>query len=135
YELMCGMHDYKQWAEKAKFLGYSALGICEKGTLAGAIQFSEACQKNDLKPIIGFSIAVKAQKEIVHLKPYATNEKGCENLMYLNSLTGLIKVKKLTSYLEGIVVIVSLGDGVDSELFDTLNKGSVGVYFQISTSP
>ena len=39
YEILNGSRDYKDWCKKAKFLGVDDLGICEKNTLAGTIQF------------------------------------------------------------------------------------------------
>jgi len=44
YELMNGVGLYKDWVKKAKFLGVTTLGICEKNTLSGVLVFQSACQ-------------------------------------------------------------------------------------------
>lgn len=47
FELMNGSGHYGEWVDKAKFLGIKNLGICERDTLAGALKFQLACQKEE----------------------------------------------------------------------------------------
>lgn len=86
YELLNGMGTYKDWIQKAKFLGVKSLGICEKHTLAGALDFQEMCLSNNIKPIIGMTFAVDNQEGgMFDIKAYAKNFQGWQNLLKINS--------------------------------------------------
>lgn len=134
YELMSGLHDYDNWTEKGKFLGYDALGICEKGTLAGAIQFSQACKKQGIKPILGLSLDIKHLSHILEIKLFAVNQTGWENIMYVNASTELFTPEELHPYLKGVIVIIPSALGVDGAVMEGMNKVANKVFFQISTT-
>lgn len=132
YELMSGLHEYETWAEKAKFLRFSALGIAERGTLAGAIQFNEACKKHKIKPIIGLSIEILYNSHLIDLRLYAKTQQGWENLMTINSFNKVLHYQEISQYFEGVVVVYHPGAGV-IDLLDTLTDTS-DTYFQITTT-
>lgn len=85
YELMNGIGLYNDWIEKAKFLGITALGICEKHTLAGVLEFQSKCIKEDIKPITGLTIVVQEGEDRYEVKLYAKNFEGWLNLLKFNS--------------------------------------------------
>ena len=86
YELMNGMSLYKSWISKAKFLGATALGICERNTLGGVLAFQSECKNANIKPIIGMTIPVQGDK-LYDVKLYAKDFQGWLNLLKFNMFT------------------------------------------------
>ena len=86
FELLNGTSLYSDWVKKAKFLGIERLGIVERGTLAGALKFQNACKSVGIIPVFGMEIPVKDEKKDVSFtyKIYAQNEKGWQHLLALN---------------------------------------------------
>lgn len=88
FELLNGTSLYSDWVKKAKFLGIERLGIVEKGTLAGALKFQNACKSVGIIPVFGMEVPVKDEKKDISFtyKIYAQNEKGWQNLLVLNKI-------------------------------------------------
>lgn len=88
FELLSGTSLYSDWVKKAKFLGIERLGIVEKGTLAGALKFQNACKSVGIIPVFGLEVPVKDEKKDISFtyKIYAQNEKGWQNLLALNKI-------------------------------------------------
>lgn len=86
YELMNGIGLYEDWIKKAKFLGIKTLGICEKNTLSGVVDFQKQCLSNDIKSIIGMTITVQENDDRYEVKLYAKDFKGWLNLLKFNSI-------------------------------------------------
>lgn len=88
FELLNGTSLYSDWVKKAKFLGIERLGIVEKGTLAGALKFQNACKSVGIIPVFGMEVPVKDEKKDISFtyKIYAQNEKGWQNLLALNKI-------------------------------------------------
>ncbi len=84
YELMNGIGLYKTWVQKAKFLGITSLGICERNTLSGALAFQKECLANDIKPIFGITVPVEG-KDNFDMKFYAKDFQGWQNLLKFNT--------------------------------------------------
>lgn len=86
YEILNGSRGYEDWCEKAKFLGVNTLGICEKNTLAGTLQFQEICKDNNIKSIIGATYTVFNQKKDTRydVKVYAKNYEGWQVILSIN---------------------------------------------------
>jgi DNA polymerase-3 subunit alpha len=92
-ELLNGLGLYKNWVQKAQFLGVKALGICEKNTLSGVIEFQLKCKAAGIKPIIGMEIELKSESgNPIGIKIYARNYQGWQNLlkMWWRSIPRLI---------------------------------------------
>lgn len=108
-ELLNGSGQYEDYAKKAKFFGYKAIGIAEKNTLAGAMIFQNACKKYGVKPIFGMTIDVLVDGEKKEAKVYAKNEEGWRNLLNMaNIINNENHVEKVISEQE----IFGLCDGV-----------------------
>lgn len=86
YEMMSGSGTYKEWCQKAKFLGVHTLGICEKNSLAGALKFQTECIAAGLKSVIGMECSVYDEPNdyAFTAKVYARNEKGWKDLLTIN---------------------------------------------------
>lgn len=85
-EILNGSRDYKDWCRKAKFLGVDVLGICEKNSLAGALQFQEECKANKIKSIIGATYTIFNEKkdQKYDVKVYAKNYDGWQTILSIN---------------------------------------------------
>jgi len=111
HELLNGVGLYKDWIKKAKFLGVETLGICEKHTLSGVIEFQNLCEKNDIKPIFGMSLAVDAgMGQTYDLKLYVKNFSGWLNLLRLSKEINVegrssVKIEEVEVAREGLIVI------------------------------
>lgn len=88
FELMNGLELYDEWCKKAKFLGITSLGICERGILAASMKFQDACQKVGLRPIQGLEINVLNEKKDLRytIKAFVKNKEGWSNLLRLSEI-------------------------------------------------
>lgn len=112
FELMNGVGLYDEWCKKAKFLGITSLGICEKGTLAAAMKFQTACQKAGLRAIQGLEVNVlNEQKDLKYtIKAFVKNKIGWENLLKLNEImntegASFVTEEDLEEYCDGLIFI------------------------------
>jgi DNA polymerase-3 subunit alpha len=111
-EILNGNRDYVDWCKKSIFLNVNCLGIIEKNTLAGTIQFQMACTANSIKPIIGATYTVFRPEEDYRydIKLFVKNEIGWESLLLINKEVNVINNKfvdeeRLLELLEGLFVI------------------------------
>lgn len=121
YELLNGSGKAKDWCKKAKFLKQTALGICDRNTLAGTMSFQLACQDSGIKPILGETITVVREynedhqhQETNELKLYVKDKQGWQNLLRINNILklnheGYILEEELFEYSSGLVVVFSTG--------------------------
>jgi DNA polymerase-3 subunit alpha len=140
YEMMNGSRDYQDWCDKAKFLKFKALGICEKNTLAGTLPFQMACVKNKLQPIIGYTVEVENGKgEHFDLRLYCINTKGWRNLLRINKLVnvdqeGFAFEKQLLEYGEGLLCCISPGMHATKLMLTSYKRAFDKTMFQITTN-
>ena len=50
YSLLDGLPKIKELAPTAKKLGFNSLAITDHGTMFGAVEFYQACLKEEIKP-------------------------------------------------------------------------------------
>ena len=124
YEFLNGSSNCEEWAAKAKFNRMTALGICDRNTLAGTLTFQTACLGKGLKPIIGETVTVACNydpaadvQETFSLKLYAMNTQGWRNLLLVNKAInvdyqGFIPAEELYKLGRGLVCVIP----PDSEL-------------------
>lgn len=124
YEFLNGSSNCEEWAAKAKFNRMTALGICDRNTLAGTLAFQTACLGKGLKPIIGETVTVACNydpaadvQETFSLKLYAMNTQGWRNLLLVNKAInvdyqGFIPAEELYKLGRGLVCVIQ----PDSEL-------------------
>ena len=79
-----GFNKAREWAETAKNLGYTAIGITDHGNTNVSVQHYLACKDFGIKPIIGvegyFLPKYKEQERGFHLILLAKNHKGYRNI-------------------------------------------------------
>lgn len=113
FDLCNGSRSYEDWCKKAEWLGIENIGICEDNTLAGSLDFQKACEKAEIKSIIGETISVKPPKGVDYqIKLYCMNEEGWRNLLWINavvntSLEKNIFEKKLFARSKGLICVLT----------------------------
>lgn len=138
FELLNGSRLYKDWCAKAKFLGVTTLGLCEKNTLAGALKFQLECIDNDIDPVIGMTVTVlrPAIDLRYDVKCYVETNQGWENLLLINKELNVVNYKfikeedflKLT---EGLSIVVDPKSLRYDDIFP-LDMGN-DLYYQLDT--
>jgi DNA polymerase-3 subunit alpha len=121
YSLLSALPKIDELVSTAKKMGMKALGLTDNGNLYGAIEFFKACEKKEIKPIIGvdFYVAVRSRKDMqagidnrrTRLVLLAMNEIGYKNLIQLVTI----------SHLEGFYY----KPRIDRELIEKYNEGLI----------
>ncbi len=139
YELLNGSRTYSDWVDKAKFLGISSLGICEKNTLAGVLDFQMRCLDEDIKPIIGETVTVKNSEEQYEVKLYVKNTEGWRNLLKINKQINTINPQQyiledeLMNFGSGLICVLSTLVPLKKTFLSKFKKAFDQVFFQIDS--
>lgn len=81
YELLNASGSLEEWCRKARWLGHTALGICDRNTMAATLGFQKACAAAGLKHVFGYSLTMRMDETDVELKIYALSQEGLHNLL------------------------------------------------------
>lgn len=144
FELLNSVGTPEQLCRKAAWLGYPALGICDKHTMAGTLGLQEECQKNGMKPIFGYTFDLELDEERVEMKLYSLTQTGLENLLRIqkeimvDSENNFLPYERLLYYAKGN----ALAFGKRSALWmvrhrrnvERLKKVFDRVYFQVDAN-
>jgi len=119
YSLLDAVPKIDELVKAAKKRGFSALALTDHGNMYGAIEFYEACLKEEIKPIIGVEAYIAPNSRFDrnpndrynHLILLALNYTGYKNLMKLVSLSNIegfyykprMDKELLRQYHEGLV--------------------------------
>lgn len=135
YSLLDGLSKIKKLIATVKDMGMNAVAITDHGNMYGAIEFYKACQKAEIKPIIGCEVYMTQgsrhdkspqNKKINHLILLAKDNQGYKNLMKLVSLAYLegyyykprIDWELLEKYHQGLICSSACPAGVVSSLIN-----------------
>lgn len=142
YELLNGSFSLKDWVRKAKYLGHTAIGICDSNTMAATFPLQKECEAAGLKWVFGYSFTFTDGVDKVGAKIYCQTQQGLQNLLriqkYINvdSDDKVIDESTLLQCGSGNVLVFDkyasrwlsrLGDGVDR--FRQAFEG--GIYYQL----
>lgn len=114
YSLLNGCQKLESYIDKAKYLGFKNLGICERQTLSSCFKFQKVCEKAKIKSIIGEEIKVKIDNDFYWFKLYVKNQNGWVNLINISNIINVfgkqnnedfIKENDLLEYLEDLVIV------------------------------
>ncbi len=99
YSLSDAMGDVGALANRAKEMGYDAIALTDHAGLYGAVSFFQACQKAEIKPIIGVEANIAPNKlsdkragidkYMFHLTLLAETNEGYQHLLKLVSISFL----------------------------------------------
>jgi len=140
YEILNGSTKYDDWCEKAKFLKYDTLAICERNTLAGTISFQFICEEYNIKSILGEEIVINNNDNKIEIKLYVIDEIGWENLLFINKIINIdnkqfryISQDDLFKYSKGLICIFDSKTILNKELINEYKKYFKFLYYQIDT--
>ena len=123
YSICSGALRIKELISAAKKHKMPALGICDEFNTFGALEFSLACQKSTIQPIIACDILIDIEenqnkfsqkKQLNKISLIAKNEVGYQNLNHLISSSYInrhsnfaphIKYQSLKNYKEGLILL------------------------------
>lgn len=111
YELLNGSGDLSLWVKKAKYLGHTAIGICDRNTMAATFNLQKECDKAGIKHIFGYSFTLQFYDEKVDLKVYSLSQKGLRNLLRIqkeimvDSEENILTLSQLLTHGEGNVLV------------------------------
>lgn len=138
YEILNGSRLYKDWIKKAKFYGYTILGICERNTLGGTLPFQLDCKKNGIKYIIGEEITVKRGNIRFDLKVYVVNEEGWNNLLTIHKAIKIdneefVEEEMLLEHGKGLILVMNPDCLLSPDIVEKYKPCFHSVYYQIDT--
>lgn len=81
FELLNGSGNIADWVRKAKYLGHTALGICDRNTMAGTLNLQKECAAQGMKHVFGYTLEVEHEGEKVEMKVYSQTQRGMRNLL------------------------------------------------------
>ena len=123
YSLLAALPKIDELVAEAKKHGMTSLALTDNGNLYGAIEFYKACEKSQIKPIIGvdFFVSIRGRTDMQagvdnkrsRLVLLATNEVGYRNLVQLVTL----------SHLEGFYY----KPRIDRELIEKYHEGLIAI--------
>lgn len=145
FELLNGSFMPDEWVRKAKYLGHSALGICDYNTMAACFSFQKDCDAAGIKPVFGYSLLVEAEDVKFGVKVYVQTQKGFRNLLRIqkaimvdNVEKKTIDISELLQRAEGNVIVLdkyaptALSEHLD--IIADLNDAFDGIYYQVDLS-
>lgn len=111
FELLNATGSLESYCRKAKWLGHSAIGTCDRNTMAATLNLQKECAKAGLKPLFGYTLTMSHYDTKVEIKIYALSNKGLHNLLNIqrevmvNSEDGVIEYSRLFLYAEGCAIV------------------------------
>lgn len=144
FELLNGSGDVADWVRKAKYLGHTALGICDYNTMAATLTLQKECAKAELKHIFGYSFTMNHLDEKVDMKVYALTDKGLRNLLRIqksimvDSEDHTLTLRQLLDYADGLVLVLGKRSGgwlsQNRHIVLMLKEAFGKLYFQVDLS-
>lgn len=119
YSLLSGACRIKELAARARELGAKALAITDNAALYGAVEFSDACRDNGIKPIIGCEVAAAENRNALRgsTKPsklllLCKNAEGYKNLCrIIAEQNGAVTDKEsLSEHSAGLIAVCRASD-------------------------
>lgn len=115
YSLLQSSLRIETYVTEAKKLGYQAIALTDYDVMYGALTFYQACQKAQIKPLIGITLQLVNGQNQGMTTDYillAKNKQGYQNLLKISSLRlsrpeGISLVwEQLRPYLDDLIVIL-----------------------------
>ncbi|MGT2674557.1 DNA polymerase III subunit alpha [Streptococcus rupicaprae] len=115
YTFMDSVVGIEAYVDRAKAMGYQALGIMDIDNMYGAFHFLEACQKAHIQPILGVELTLKFQDQPLKIYALAQDTAAYRSLMKLSTrkMMGESSLEDYRSFLEQVCVILPYAEGVD----------------------
>lgn len=145
FELLNGSFMPEEWIRKAKYLGHTALGVCDYNTMAACFIFQKECDAAGIKPVFGYSLTVEADGFSFGAKAYVQTQRGFRNLLRIqkaimvdNVENKTIDISELLSRAEGNVLVLDKYAPIsfieNENVVATLTKAFDNIYYQVDLS-
>ena len=112
FELLNGSGNITDWVRKARYLGHTALGICDRNTMAATLNLQKECSNYEMKHIFGYTLELEHEGEKVEMKVYAQTQRGMRNLLRIqkeimvDSDNRTLSLQGLLTHGEGNVLVL-----------------------------
>lgn len=112
FELLNGSGSIADWVRKAKYLGHTALGICDRNTMAATLNLQKECAAQGMKHVFGYTLEMEHEGEKVEMKVYAQTQRGMRNLLRIqkeimvDSDNRTVSLQGLLTHAEGNVLVL-----------------------------
>lgn len=141
YELLNGSGELSDWVRKAKYLGHTAIGICDCNTMGGTLNLQKECSAAGLKHVFGYSFQLRHGDETVEMKLYCLTQNGLRNLLRIqkavmvDSEEHTLTLRQLTDHAGGNVLVFGKRSGfwlkTHLEAVEKLKASFGKLYFQV----
>ncbi|WP_025904317.1 DNA polymerase III subunit alpha [Mammaliicoccus sciuri] len=133
YDLLNSSIRIPDVVQKAKNENYQALALTDLNVLHGALQFYDACIKENIKPIFGLTIYLDDQLNQVECVVLAKNKTGYHNLIKLSSAISIKErfsapIEWVNAYSEGLIIIGKQINEANYYLFQAITIGDDDKY-------
>ena len=124
YSLAEGAFPIKKLAEMAKKHNYTAVGMCDRYNLFGALDFATVISDNGLQPIIGCMLPIPVSGDADNIAMFAQTEVGFNNLLQLMKIYYLdqaLTINSLAQYNNDLLAVTGFSGSLlfDNVLRDT----------------
>ena len=144
YELLNASGDVSLWVKKAKWLGHTAIGICDRNTMGATLALQKECMESGMRPVFGYSCTLVHEGEKVDVKLYCQTQRGLRNLLRIqkavmvDSEDGTLTLPELLRRGEGNVVVLGRLSPFWMEknrlALEAMKTCSAGVFYQVDLS-
>ena len=141
YELLNSSGYISEWVRKAKYLGHSAIGICDYNTMAATLTLQKECKAAGIKHIFGYSLTFSHLDDKVEAKVYAITQQGLQNLLRIQKMIMVdsenhtITIDDLMHLGEGVALVLGKLNGEwliqNRYMVPRLKKYFYKLYFQV----
>lgn len=141
YELLNGSGELSNWVRKAKYLGHTAIGVCDYNTMGSTLNLQKECDAAGLKAVFGYSLLLRHRDKTVELKVYCQSPKGLRNLLRIqkavmvDSEEHTLTLPRLIRHAEGNVLVFGKRSGFwlkeNAEIIKELETVFGKLYFQV----
>lgn len=100
YELLNGSFSISDWVRKAKYLGQTAIGICDRNTMAGTLNLQKECQAAGIQWVFGYSLTFTDGVDKVGAKVYCQTNEGLQNLLRIQKAINVDSEDKIIDIVE-----------------------------------
>lgn len=116
YSLLSSTLTISKLVTSAKAKGFQAIALTDYHNMHGSVAFTLMCQKHHVKPILGVTLSLTLDEELVDFVMLAQNLKGYQNLTYLTSQLNqapfILESNHLKDHLNDVIIIVLSEGGI-----------------------
>lgn len=141
FELLNASGDISVWIQKAKWLGHTALGICDRNTMAATLTLQKECVKAGIRYVFGYSFTLDSFGQDVDMKIYCQTQQGLQNLLQIQkrimveSDTRKIDLNGLITHAGGNILVLGTLSAYwmvqNPKVLEDLKQAFKKVYYQV----